>query len=105
MPSAAPGAGAGRSRMPRVTMSFPAGSTTRISSTWARAAERRGAGPVERNTVGSTLIQRRVSAEQMQRTGTIRFAARQRRDSSRRTTAKEVTARTAQKDGSSKYVS
>ena len=56
MQSAARGAAAGPLRMPRATTSFPVGSITRINSTWARAAERRGAGPVERNTADSTLI-------------------------------------------------
>lgn len=83
-----------------MTMSFPVASITRINSTWARAAERHGAGPAERNTAASILIRLQASADQMQRTGTIRFAVREKQDSSRRNTAKEATAATAQNVGS-----
>ena len=104
MRNAAPGAVAGHSRTPHVTMSFPVGLITRINSTWARGVERRGVGPAERNTVASTLIRQQGSANQMQRTGTTPFAVGRRKGSNKRIIAKEGTALTAQKDGSSKYV-
>jgi hypothetical protein len=80
-------------------MSFPVALIIRINSTWARAAERRGAGPAERNTAASILIRQRGSANQMQGSGTTPFAVGRRKGSNKRIIAKEGTALTAQKDG------